>query len=54
MAKDRGLVTREAFSNSIDKNLSAEFRQLAKDTRIPMSKLLDEAIEMLLEKYRDK
>lgn len=52
MAENRGLTTRKAFSNAIDKQLFESFEQLHKDTRIPKSKLLDEAIELLLEKYK--
>ncbi len=47
----RGLRTRKTLSNAIDKELHEKLDQLSKETRIPKSKLLDEAIEMLLEKY---
>jgi predicted transcriptional regulator len=50
----RGLTNRKAFSNAIDKELFKQFDELAKQTRIPKSKLLDEAIELLLERYEKK
>lgn len=46
---DARYKTRQQFANTIDKNLNKYFNQLAKDTKIPKSKLLDEAIELLLE-----
>lgn len=52
MSENRGLKTRRAFSNAIDKDLFEAFEQLHKQTRIPKSKLLDEAIQMLIEKYK--
>lgn len=42
---------RERFSTSIDPKLINGLRKLSDNTRIPMSKLLDEAIEDLLIKY---
>ncbi len=45
------LVNRKRFTNSVDKNLLSEIRKLSDDTRIPLSKLLDEAIADLLKKY---
>lgn len=48
MAKDRGLKTRTPFSNSLDNQLWKDFQQLHEETKIPKSKLLDEAIELLL------
>lgn len=52
MSNDRGLVTRTVVSNSIRKDLAEELNELSKETRIPKSKLLDEAIELLLEKHK--
>lgn len=52
MSNDRGLVTRTVVSNSIRKDLAEELNILSKETRIPKSKLLDEAIELLLEKHK--
>lgn len=51
MAENRGLKNRKTFSNAIDKELSDKFDELSKSTRIPKSKLLDQAIELLLEHY---
>jgi len=45
------LVHRVRLGSSIDKKLDDELRKLAKETRIPLSKLLDEAIEDLLKKH---
>lgn len=49
--KDRGLTTRKNFSNAIDIVLYEKFYKLSDETRIPKSKLLDEAIELLLKKH---
>ncbi|RBP57160.1 ribbon-helix-helix protein [Alkalibaculum bacchi] len=49
--KNRGLKNRVSFSNAIDKILYEKFDLLAQETRIPKSRLLDEAIELLLKKY---
>jgi len=45
------LKNRERFGVAIDKELLEGLRKLSTDTRIPASKLLDEAIEDLLKKY---
>ena len=50
--KNRGLKTRTAFSNAINSELFTQFKNLSKQTRIPLSKLLDEAIYDLLKKYK--
>lgn len=50
--KNRGLKNRVAFSNAIEIKLAEAFEQLHKETRIPKSKLLDEAIELLLIKHK--
>lgn len=54
MSENRGLKTRKAFSNAVDAKLADFFDELSKETRIPKSKLLDEAIVLLLEKYGKK
>ncbi|EDT87193.1 ribbon-helix-helix domain-containing protein [Clostridium botulinum] len=46
------LVHRTRISNSIDKDLYNKLKKLSKETRIPMSRLLDEAIEDLLRKHK--
>ena len=43
--------TRKQWSTAIDKELYEKFRQLSSSTRIPATRLLDEAIEDLLVKY---
>ena len=48
MRKD--LTNREPVNCAVDKNLNQKLIQLSKGTKIPKSKLLDEAIELLLEK----
>lgn len=48
---NRGLKTRTPLSNAVDTKLLHKLQQLSKDTRIPQSKLLDEAIELLLQKH---
>lgn len=45
------LVHRTRISNSIDKKLYDKLKKLSEKTRIPMSRLLDEAIEDLLKKH---
>jgi|GEM_PF-758520 len=45
------LKNRTAFSNAVAKELYEAFDKLHQDTRIPKSKLLDEALELLLQKY---
>lgn len=48
---NRGLKNRTPISNAIDTKLLHKLQELSKETRIPQSKLLDEAIELLLEKH---
>jgi hypothetical protein len=45
------LKSRERYTNSIDIELLKKFKELSKETRIPQSRLLDEAIELILKKY---
>lgn len=52
MSKNRGLKNRVTFSNAINKELHERFIELSKETKIPKSKLLDEAIEDLLKKRK--
>ena len=44
----RDLTNREPVNCAVDKNLNQRLIQLSKDTKIPKSKLLDMAIELLL------
>lgn len=46
------LVHRIRISNSIDKELYEKLKKLSAETKVPMSKLLDEAIEDLLKKRK--
>jgi hypothetical protein len=43
---------RQQWSTATDKVLLEKFRKLSEDTRIPASRLLDEALEDLLVKYK--
>jgi hypothetical protein len=54
MKDNRGLVNRKAFSNSIDRELFHSLELLHQKTRLPKSKLLDEAIELLVDKYSER
>jgi len=48
------LVNRTRFTSSLKNELMADFDRLAKETRIPKSRLIDEAIEDLLKKYEKR
>ncbi|MEK4030790.1 ribbon-helix-helix domain-containing protein [Pseudobacillus sp. FSL P4-0506] len=52
MSENRGLKTRKALSNAVKIELYEQLKQLSDETKIPMSKLLDEAIEDLLVKRK--
>lgn len=45
------LKYRKRFTSSLDNKLVQPFNELAKASRIPKSRLLDEAIEDLLKKH---
>lgn len=47
---NKDLKTRTPFSNAVDTKLYEELKAYSKKTKIPLSKLLDEAIELLLNK----
>ena len=51
--KERGLKNRKPISNAIDTKLHKSFDNLSIKTKIPKSKLLDEAVELLLKKYKE-
>lgn len=51
---DAILVNRKKFTSSIKNELVNDFNKLSESTRIPKSRLLDEAIEDLLKKYSKK
>jgi len=48
------LKNRQHYGVTIDIETLKKFRELAEKTRIPQSKLMDEALEDLLKKYSDK
>ncbi len=48
------LVNRTRFTSSLKNELMDSFSRLSAETRIPKSRLLDEAIEDLLKKYKNK
>ncbi len=48
----RGLKTRTPISNAVDTKLYEQLQQLSKDTMIPISRLLDKAIELVLREYQ--
>ena len=47
----RGLKNRTPISNAVDTKLYEQLKQLSNDTMIPISKLLDRAIELVLKEY---
>lgn len=46
------LKNRVRIGNAVDKKLFEKLKQLSKDTMIPMSRLLDKGIELVIEEYR--
>ena len=48
------LVNRTRFTSSMKNELMADFDKLAEETRIAKSRLIDEAIEDLLRKYKKR
>lgn len=46
------LKNRTRFSNTMENELFAKFDELSEETMIPKSKLLDEAIKLLLQKFK--
>lgn len=50
----RQLVNRKRFNTSVDIELLANLDELSSRTLIPKSKLIDRAIELVLEEYKDK
>ncbi|MBS5591707.1 ribbon-helix-helix domain-containing protein [Intestinimonas butyriciproducens] len=48
------LVNRTKFISSLKNELVPQFNQLSAETRVPKSRLLDEAIEDLLKKYEKR
>jgi len=50
MNEKRGLKNRRPLSNAVKNELYDKLKELSDETKVPMSKLLDEAIEDLLKK----
>lgn len=48
------LVYRVRICSTLDKKLDKKLRKITKETKIPISKLLDEAIEDLIIKRKSK
>ena len=44
---------RTPYHNRYDPELLQRVKEISKDTRIPVSKLLDEALKYLVDKYSD-
>ena len=53
LIRNKDLKNRVRFSTSLDKDLAKRLDDLSTKTRIPKSKLVDEAIEMLLAKHEN-
>ncbi len=51
---EAALVNRKRFTSSLKNELMEQFNLLAAQTRIPKSRLLDEAMEDLLKKYENR
>ena len=49
-----GLVNRTRISNAIDTELYNKLMELSKESSIPISKLLDKSVELLLKEYASK
>ena len=47
-----GLTNRVRISNAVDKELYAQLKQISDETMIPISKLLDQAIKLLIEEHK--
>ena len=51
ISKDKDLKTRVRYSNSFDIKTLEKFKELSKETGIPISKLFDRAMIFLLKEY---
>lgn len=47
----RGLKNRTPISNAVETKLYEQLKELSKETMIPISKLLDRGIELVLREY---
>lgn len=45
---------RVPFATKIDSDIKSKIKELSKTTRIPQSKLVDEALEDLIKKYENE
>lgn len=52
--KSNQLKNRTAFTSTLDNKLHQKLRELHKETKVPISKLLDEAVELLIKKREKK
>lgn len=50
--ENRGLVNRKALSTAIDYDLYNRLKKYSEETKIPFSKLLDNAVAMYLESLK--
>lgn len=48
------LKTRARFPSTIDKQYLTTLRALSKQTRVPISSLMDEALELLFKRYHQQ
>ena len=48
------IKNRKRFSSTMRNDLEANLKQLSDESGIPISKLLDKSIELLLKEYGDK
>ena len=51
MPVDRGLKNRTPISSTVNKEVWEELVKISKETDIPISRLLDRSIKLLIEKY---
>ena len=49
---NRGLKTRTPISNAVNTELYERLQELSKETMIPISKLLDRGIELVINEYK--
>lgn len=49
--RNNGLTNRTQFTTSVKNDLYTKYKELSTETRIPSTKLLDEALTDLLKKY---
>lgn len=52
LVKDKAPKSRTAISNTIDNELYEKLKELSIETKIPLNKLLDEAIEYLIKERK--